>query len=164
MPLGAFKAALMGTAGAAGGYGYSTGGQFENDGVNVNIIDKFPFASDSNATDIADLTVARRFCSGNQSSVSGYTGGGYASSPSDVIDKFAFASDGDATDVGDLIDAETYGAGASSNENGYTFGGYLGAGVVTDIIQKFSFSSDGNASDIADLSGDRLLNAGISAP
>ena len=34
--------------------------------VNVNVIDKFPFASDTNATDVGDLTVSRDFPAGQQ--------------------------------------------------------------------------------------------------
>jgi len=43
--------------------GYSSGGYTP---VPVNVIDKFPFASDTNATDVGDLTVARDYLSGMQ--------------------------------------------------------------------------------------------------
>ena len=54
--------------------GYASGG-----GVNAtryNIIDKFPFATNANATDIGDLTVSRSLCRGQSSKLSGYTSGG----------------------------------------------------------------------------------------
>ena len=47
--------------------GYTSGG---NPGP-TNVIDKFPFASDGNATDVGDLTVGRYAVTGQSSSVSG---------------------------------------------------------------------------------------------
>ena len=80
--------------------GYASGGVASS---NSNVIDKFPFASDGNATDVGDLTVARLYANAGQSStVSGYTSGGTTSTYVNIIDKFSFSSDGDATDVGDL--------------------------------------------------------------
>ena len=69
-------------------------------------IDKFPFATDANATDVGDLTVSRRSGNAGQSSeVSGYTSAGFLPSYSNVIDKFPFATNANATDVGDLVTA-----------------------------------------------------------
>jgi hypothetical protein len=79
--------------------GYSSGGA-----ASSNVIDKFPFAADANATDVGDLTQARFGAAGQSSDEFGYTSGG--SSPvSNVIDKFPFAADANATDVGDLTQA-----------------------------------------------------------
>ena len=94
--------------------GYTSGGN--EPGLTPDIlttIDKFPFASDANATVVGDLAVARRGTAGQSSTVSGYTVGGYAGSPtrSNVIDKFPFASDTNATDVGDLTVARGFIAG-----------------------------------------------------
>jgi hypothetical protein len=75
----------------------------------VNTIEKFPFASDTNATDIADITQSVRFAAGQSSTTSGYTSGGDPAS--NVIDKFPFASDIDATDVGDLTQARRIAVG-----------------------------------------------------
>ena len=77
-------------------------GGFTND--LSNIIQKFAFASDGNATDVGDLTVARYSSAGQSSTASGYSSGG-RNPTSNIIDKFPFASDGNATDVGDLISA-----------------------------------------------------------
>ena len=75
-----------------------------------NVIDKFPFASDSNATDHGDLTVSRGDAPGGQSSTThGFTTGG--SSESNVIDKFTFASNNNATDVGNLTEGRVYCSG-----------------------------------------------------
>jgi hypothetical protein len=80
-------------------YGYISGGR---DPALSNAIEKFPFSSDADATDVGDLSVARGIASGQSSTVSGYTSGGYDTGPSNVIDKFPFSSDANATDVSDL--------------------------------------------------------------
>ena len=90
--------------------GYTSGGynQTGSPSYYSNVIDKFPFASDGNATDVGDLSVTRSGSAGQSSPVSGYTSGGFSYSPDtgstyhNVIDKFPFASDGNATDVGDM--------------------------------------------------------------
>ena len=95
-------------------YGYTSGG-FDPAGVGptTNTIDKFAFASDGNATDVGDLTIARRQLTGTSSTASGYNSGG-SSAPSRVntIDKFPFASDANATDVADLDVSTTRAAGS----------------------------------------------------
>jgi hypothetical protein len=45
--------------------GYSSGGVNISE-LKVNIIDKFPFSSDANATDVGDLTVILGYSSGQQ--------------------------------------------------------------------------------------------------
>ena len=86
--------------------GYTSGGQQDSPNYAwFNIIDKFPFSSDSNASDVGDLTLARSQCTGNSSSDNGYTSGGQDPGWArvNIIDKFPFASDGNATDVGDIV-------------------------------------------------------------
>ncbi len=91
------------------GFGYSSGGH--TGGALSNVIDENYFSSDSNSTDVGNLTVARQSSAGQSSTVSGYNSGGSTGSNSNVIDKFSFASDGDATDVGDLTVARYSPAG-----------------------------------------------------
>ena len=130
-------------------------------------IDKFPFATDANATDIGELSHVRYAAVGQSSDVSGYLSGGYSPSPSagpkNIIDKFPFAADSGATatDVGDLTVARREGAGQSSTASGYTSGGYatFGNGTV-NVIDKFPFASDANATDVGDLSTTRYNGAG----
>ena len=57
-----------------------------------NDIDKFPFSSDANATDVGDLTLARYGAAGQSDVVNGfgYTSGGTAAAAANVIDKFPF--------------------------------------------------------------------------
>ena len=66
----------------------------------VNTIDKFPFASDSNATDVADLVSALSTAAGHSSRTSGYVSGG--NPIRDNIEKFSFSSDSNAVNVGIL--------------------------------------------------------------
>ena len=77
----------------------------------TNIIQKFPFSSDDNSSDVGDLTNSLNDAIGQSSTASGYASGGYATSATNVIQKFAFASDQNATDVGDLTVARGQGMG-----------------------------------------------------
>jgi hypothetical protein len=160
-------------------FGYSSGGYTNSslNGARYDIIDKFPFSADANATDVGDLTLNRSSASGQSSSEHGYSCGGRhkqaTPSPSvpapssgpttNIIDKFPFASDGNATDVGDLI---TYyfwvGGGNSSTTHGYSCGGD-GSGPQRNRINKFPFASDTNATYMADMSYVRIANAGQSS-
>ena len=143
--------------------GYMSGG---NASPYTNTIDKWPFATDGNATDVGDLTLARDRGAGQSSSVSGYTSGGYGpSSNNNRIDKFSFTADGNATDVGDLTGTLRENAGQSSENHGYTTGGHDGSPNPAQIndIQKFSFSSDENATDVGDLLSDMFYLCGQSS-
>jgi hypothetical protein len=130
--------------------GYTSAGS-----PNTNVIDKFPFSVDANATDVGDLTQGRYGVAGQSSTVSGYTSGG-AWPYSNVIDKFPFSSDANATDVGDLTRVIIYLAGQSSTVSGYTSGG----NGPSDTIDKFPFSTDANATDVGDLTEARQSPAG----
>ena len=136
-------------------FGYTSGGD-NAPAPYTNVIQKFSFTSDGNATDVGDLTVSRAYLAGQSSSTSGYSSGGYGGASAlpndyrDVIDKFPFSSDSNATDVGDLLEATNGNSGNSSSSNGYSCGGSPSGGNV-NIIQKFPFASDGNATDAADL-------------
>ena len=44
-------------------HGYISGGR---DPARSNVIDKFPFSTDGNATDVGDLTLTRKAASGQQ--------------------------------------------------------------------------------------------------
>ena len=75
------------------------------------MIEKFAFASDGNATDVADLTGGRDYVTGQSSTTHGYTCGGTTGSLSNIIDKFTFSSDANATDVGDMAAGRKAAAG-----------------------------------------------------
>ena len=146
--------------------GYTSGGRTNPLGAQtfVNVIDKFPFAADGNATDVGDITLGtgRYGPAGQSSDVSGYTSQGYFTSGfSNVIDKFSFAADGNATDVGDLTRVAVYATGTNSIESGYTSGG--SGPAFTNIIDKFPFASDANATDVGDLTTVKRQAAGQSS-
>ena len=92
-------------------YGYKMGGGIAPWTAHGDQIEKFAFASDGNASDVGNITVARYRVSGASSLTFGYCSGGRNPSYLDVIDKFAFASDGNSTDVGNLITATSAGVG-----------------------------------------------------
>jgi hypothetical protein len=144
--------------------GYATGGFYGPDTPPslINTIDKFPFATDSNATDVGDITVTRRGAAGQSSTVSGYMTSGYRGSPDNVrvntIEKFPFATDTNATDIGDLTRLTDFSTGQSSTVSGYTSGGENGP--VQNIIDKFPFATDTNAADAADLTQGRYYLVG----
>ena len=125
-------------------FGYTSGGYSP---PNSNTIDKFPFAADSNATDVGDLTVARFVGTGQSSFTNGYASGGTPPAIN-TIEKFPFATDGNATDVGDLTVARFTSGGQSSATHGYTAGGYA---PEFNVIDKFPFATNGNATDVGDL-------------
>ena len=146
-----------------GGESYSFQGTvsgYNSGGISTNIIDKFPFSADTNATDVGDLTQSRFYLTGQSSSVSGYSSGGLPG-PVNIIDKFPFAVDSNATDVGDLTQPKYGPSGQSSDASGYTSGGSLPAQVNT--IEKFTFSADGNAADVGDLTRSNRYFAGQSS-
>jgi hypothetical protein len=142
--------------------GYTAGGQAPI----TNVIDKFPFASDSNASDVGDLSVARRLgLAGASSASSGYSSGGLTptgSSLLNTIDKFPFSVDANATDVGDLSALRREIAGQSSETNGYTSGGFTTPGTATRIagIDKFPFATNGNATNVGNITQGRYGPAG----
>jgi hypothetical protein len=118
-------------------------------------IEKFPFAVDTNATDVGDITTDVNNPGGCSSTESGYVIGGNGPSPSNPgnnennIEKFPFASDTNATDIGNLTQNRAQLAGISSVTHGYGAGG--NAPPVVNTIDKFPFASNGNATDVADL-------------
>ena len=125
-------------------YGFTSGGQSPNS----NVVQKYYYSSNENATDHGDLTVARAYAGGHSSSTHGYTSGGDSGGMSNVIDKFGLTSLGNATDVGNLTQVRDYVASHSSETYGYTSAG--GTSPFYDIIDRFSFSTDGNATDVGD--------------
>ena len=133
--------------------GYTSGGiAYPGPFAYLNVIDKFPFAADGNATDVGDLTQARHSPTGQSSEENGYTSGGSTSIPTvnqNTIDKFPFAANANATDVGNLTVQKSVLAGQSSTVSGYTSGG--SGPVDTNVIEKFPFATNANAADVGDL-------------
>ena len=118
----------------------------------TNIIDKFPFSADTNATDVGDLTITKtEAAAGFSFDGTAFTAGGGPTSITDVIDRWSTVSDENATDVGELVVAVNGGSGSSSGTHGYLSGGDDGSNS-RDEITKFSFTSNSPATDIAELS------------
>ena len=147
-------------------HGYMAAGHFGSPHA-TNRIEKFPFASQTNGTDVGDMTNAVNQSSGFQSLTYGYTGGGrFAGSPStDVIDKYAHATDGNATDIGNCVGNTYYDpAGINSRTYGYICGGIVlgspGGTNLYNMIQKVSFSSDGNATNVSTMGALRNAASG----
>jgi hypothetical protein len=139
-------------------YGYHSGGGLIPGGsARVDTIDRWPFASDSDAADVGNLTVARRGCSSSNSTTYGYTAGGRPAS--NVIDKFSFASGTeDAGDVGNLSSTRhQFSGGSSSKTYGYVQGG---GPPAVDIIEKYAFASDGDVADVGNLLGALAATSG----
>ncbi len=141
-------------------HGYASCGSNGGDGLpnQFNIIDKWTFASDANATDVGDSTQTRWAASSQSSSTHGYTCGGYSTQYHNIIDKFPFASNANATDVGDQTAARHAGCGNFSKTHGYNNGGHTGS--YSNIIDKFTFASNANATDVGDMISARTGTAG----
>lgn len=152
-------------------HGYLSGGRFSNYPTTApdqtNVIERFPFASNGNSTDVGDLLAERGEVGGMSSTTHGYTAGGYGLTtpalPSNynTIDKFPFATNTNATDVGDLVSLRYHIGGVSSTLSGYAVGGGNGfINTVSNIIEKFPFSTDSNATDVGDMSVSRSWTSG----
>jgi len=144
--------------------GYVSGGDL--DPSVSNVIDKFPFATDSNATDVGDLARAGNEVTGCSSTSNGYTLGGYTppQTYTNDIQKFPFANDTNATDVASLSRAVVQSGGHSSVDFGYCSGGVYAPdnnppATDSNRIDKFPFATDNNATDIADLQDATRLHA-----
>ena len=153
-----------------GGHGYALGGTRNAGAENAsNVIDKFPFSSDTNATDVGDLTQSRGYAgdAAQSSTTHGYLSGGYipnTGSGYNTIDKFSFTAGGNATDVGDLTQARYSMDGTSSSTHGYNGGGYIFPGnSYPNILDKYPFATDANAADVGDMTVQKSARAGISS-
>ena len=122
-----------------------------------NTIQKYPFSSTSNSTDVGDLAVAMTLKLGSpSSSTHGYICGGrntdiptpYPANSQNTIQKFPFSVDTNGSDIGDLLFG-SYGGnnrGSSSSEKGYASGGVY----YLNTINSFPFATDTNATDVGD--------------
>lgn len=139
--------------------GYTSGGSGH---TNNDVIERFPFAADTNSTDVGDLGVQRTGFAASSSDTHGYLSGGYsvplippsAGGYTDAITKFPFAvSSATSTDVGDQI-YNQIGASTAGNSttHGYTKGytGYNPLGIPS-TYQKVSFASDANSVSVDSL-------------
>jgi len=132
----------------SGGYETAPSPTFSPNGPFTDTIQKWPFATDENSTDVGNLTVARAWAAGTSSGETGYASAGRApplGGATNIIDKFPFATDADATDVGDLTQTQQFAGGWSSRENSY-----VAYNAATD---KMPFASEISAARANDLYG-----------
>ena len=115
-------------------------------------IEKYPFASQTNATDVGSLTIARYGAGSTSSTSYGFCVGQTPNTGEqmDRIDRFSFASDGNATDHADLNYRAGTQCGTSTADYGYYAGGNM-SGPYTNNISKIAYSSTGTATDVGDL-------------
>lgn len=142
--------------------GYATGGA-ATPGFS-NIIDKFPFVTNANATDVGDLTQARSSGAAQSSSTHGFKSGGYTGpgfNPN-TIDKFTFSSDANSIDHGDLdVYPGRPTSGQSSTVHGYVSGGWASPDLTQ--IRRFSFATNVMAVSVGSLTRQAGENAGQSS-
>lgn len=167
------KIGVYSTGQSSASHGYIFGGLNNSAGnqpvsYSMNFIQKFPFATDTNASDVGDMSTERYSSAGQSSADNGYaTGGQYFPGQEGVametMDKFPFSNDTNATDIGNLTSHRIRPGGASSKTKGYTVGGakrlsppYYYDGQ--DTVDGFPFSSDGNSTDVGDLALARSYN------
>ena len=145
-------------------HGYSAGGLVHRPtpvNVTSNVIDRFAFASSSNASDVGDLSKFRRFSGSTSSATHGYVMGGQQNnsgsenstgySTVSAVDKFQFAASANASvTTGNLSAARTSpGQGViHTTTHGFCVGGYNGL----NTIDKWQFSTDTVSNSSADLS------------
>lgn len=136
-------------------HGYVSGG-IGPPGGGVNTMDKFSFASDSNATAVGSLSRTLALATGISSISSGYVaGGGWPGAPSPsgtLIERFSFITNQNSTGIGNLNTTRHGAAGYSSVTSGYVAGGLNPAGNQT-IVERFPFASGPNAYLSWDISG-----------
>ena len=142
--------------------GFTAGG-FPGPGSALNTIDKFPFTTDTNATDVGDLPGIVAASASQSSSTHGYASGGYYASggfaPSkSEIAKFSFSNNSNGTFVGELSQDIMLLAGQSSVVSGYASGGQ--APSFSNVIDKFPFANESVSTDVGDLTSARTAAAG----
>jgi len=150
---------------AGSSYGYDVGGNVTNAGIN-----RYPFSSDTDATDVGEVISSSHTQfegTGTCSTTYGYTAGGQqptsTPSPSNNILRFPFTSpEGVASDVGQLTATTRLCCGGISdlaNDRGYN------VGDITDktMMNRYPTVSPGNATDVGNLATPRFWGAGSSS-
>jgi len=141
--------------------GYTHGGS--NSGGHTKI-DKFAFLSNTTASTVGDITVARNHGGSCSSVTHGYCHGGHSGAVQNVIDRFSFASEGTAEDWGDLTIGRGTMQGSSSDDYGFYAGGYQEPGSgYQSRIDKYPFASNAGGADWGELTSTVQGCAGSSA-
>jgi len=130
--------------------GFAVNGRTNPQFAVQNFIGRFPFTSDTNATDVGESFQATRYSTSSSSLTHGYQAAGYVF-PNDIntIQKFPFSVSTSGSDVGEL--AGTYLACSGGFTSRLDGNGYNVGGACTDAIEKYPFSTDSPASDVGQL-------------
>lgn len=135
----------------------------------ANTIQRFPFATDTNATNVGTLLAGRSSGTSQSSTTHGFVSGGYLSesfSEARSIERISFSTGSGISTVGNLtVTSRRYSAGHSSPSHGYTSGGSVFAfsPTVINITDKFPFATNANATDVGDLTLARYLMAAVNS-
>lgn len=126
-------------------FGYASGGSSPS----TDAIDKYPYSTDGNATDVGNLTTSGLYRMTGHSSIShGYVAGGGNSSKQTKIQRFPFAVDENSSEMTATLNQRQYWSAASSTEDhGYIYGNTQ-SNPTSGIIERFSFASDDNSSQV----------------
>jgi hypothetical protein len=100
-------------------------------------IEKYPFSSDTNSTEVTEVACNRGTIISNSSTEAGFVNG----QTTETFFKVPFASDTSVGDIGDVIAANGLGTGLNSDINGYIAGNSISP-IGTCQIQKFPFASE----------------------
>ena len=132
-------------------HGYYSGGAAGSPSNHIDVIVKYPFASDTDATDVAELTNNRKMNAGGSSSEThGYVMGGEGNINYSVnVEKFPFASDTPSSNIISSGFARR-GAAGSSTTHGYLLGGRPG-NYDSSNIKKHSFTNDSEVTTVGSL-------------
>ena len=152
-------------------HGYNVGGHaYPSDTpTDYNIIEKFPYATDSDATDVGDTVVTTNFRKGASSNSETH---GYLANANTIagyynqIQKYSFTTDGNTVDVADVIRA---GRCSAQNLQSSTYGyvtcweSFSPADTANENrIEKFSFAAGTNSTDVGNLTRDGNWSTSVS--
>ena len=139
-PLGFSVASINGSA-----YGFRATGGWPGSYVS-NVIDKYSYTSDGNASDVGDLTGNKAFSISGSTKTHGYS---YASYPAGVAEKWSHTSDGNSTQIPGLSTPTYFGTGNTSDTYHYITQGYNAftpsvgnPNINTDIVRAPIASED----------------------
>jgi hypothetical protein len=122
-------------------FGFLAGGHTSS----RNTIQKFSFASDGNATDLADTSVSKSYAAGSMSQTHGYVGSGNPGSP--TVEKYAFVSTANSASIGNITDGITA-CDATTDSNYSWYASITGSG--SGQISKHTHSSESFAANSSD--------------
>lgn len=149
--------------------GFGSGGEVSSPSTSsTNTIERFPFATDTNATSVATLATVIMGAAGVSSDISGYSAGGYNPaipplSGQTPIQKFSFITRTNASTIGNITQARGYITGHSSTTDGYASGGDNLGSVYSNFIDRFPFQNDISSVYVGALSSVRRGTAGCNS-